>query len=216
MAARNSRAVVVSKGDLGDPSFYADLLRDDDYLVAADGGARAVLALGLLPAAVVGDLDSLDEATQRRLREAGCRLVIHPREKDYTDTKLAVRFVLDQGYREVLMLGAIGDRLDHTLGNLQYMAALALDGVNITMVNEKNTVRVVRGSLELSGRPGEYLSLIPLTPEVTRITITGFKYPLHDATLRWVDGLGISNEFIAQRATINCGEGVLLAITTRD
>lgn len=211
------RAVIVANGPAVDYGELRRIIREDDLLVIADGGIAHALALDLRPARVFGDFDS---ATPRDLAEAeqrGWPLVRVPREKDATDTELALAWARAQGASEIILAGATGGRLDHTLANVMLLVALAQEGMPARLVDGRHEARaMIGGELRLDGEPGTYLSLIPLTPKVTGVSIAGAKYELHNATLYLGGTLGVSNEFTGQPVSIRVESGILLVITARE
>ena len=103
------RAVIFVNGTILDYTQLARWLRPDDYLIAADGGARHCAALGILPAVLVGDLDSITPELLAEYEQAGVAIERHPPRKDETDLELAVRRAVADGATEILLLGALGD-----------------------------------------------------------------------------------------------------------
>jgi len=225
-----------------DPGTVRDLVRPGDRLICADGGAALALDLGLVPDLVVGDFDSLDEATLERVR-AVCPVRGFPRRKDKTDTHLAIEAALElfqkevlrseetsrpgdaalpaEGAPELVICGALGDRFDHSLGLVLLLAGLAeatgvaapapgLPRVRLVGARQEAFVLGPGHGVELVGRPGDTVSLLPLTPEVSGVTTAGLAYPLAGAALRWGETLGVSNEMTGTRAAIETGRGVLL------
>ncbi|MDK2784215.1 MAG: thiamine pyrophosphokinae [Bacillota bacterium] len=203
------RAVVVAAGE-GVDERVRPYLAGADLIVAADAGAAALLALGYVPQATVGDFDSLGEKELERLKDLGCLLVGAKAEKDETDTELAARYALAQGARSVLLLGGIGSRLDHTWANLMLLARLAREGVEACAAAPPVTVYAVSGELTLSGRPGDIVSVFPVLGEATGVTEEGFKYSLTDSTLEASAILGVSNELLGSEGKISVKRGVLL------
>lgn len=203
------RAVVVAAGE-GVDERVRHYLAGADLIVAADAGAAALLNLGCVPQAAVGDFDSLGENELERLRRLGCPLIEAKAEKDETDTELAVRYALAQGARSVLLLGGIGSRLDHTWANLVLLARLAQDGVEAWAAAPPVTVYAVSGELILSGRPGDIVSVFPVLGAATGVTEEGFKYPLTDRTLEASAILGVSNELLGNEGRVSVKRGVLL------
>ncbi|MCL5046484.1 MAG: thiamine diphosphokinase [Actinobacteria bacterium] len=131
------RAVVFANGRIGDYERLRGLIRDDDWIICADGGAGHALKMGLSPDVLIGDFDSLDGDIVEEISRAGAEVLRVPTEKDQTDTQLALDLALSRGAREILVLGAIGDRLDHTMANILLLPKLAVHGANVTMVDEK-------------------------------------------------------------------------------
>lgn len=209
------RAVVFINGTIEEYASFASWLTADDYLVAADGGARHCLALGRRLHAVVGDLDSLEPAVVAQLAQEGVAIERHPVTKAQTDLELAIEFALRQGADEILLMGAVGDRLDQTLANLLILAQREWSAL-ITLVERNQLAQLVRPgqTITLQARLGDTVSALPLSDMVTGITYTGMRYPLTNATLQLGSTRGISNEVAAPPATVTIATGRLLMIQT--
>jgi thiamine pyrophosphokinase len=209
------RAVIFINGTIEEYAAFTRWLKAGDYLIAADGGARHALALGCRLDAVVGDLDSLEPTLMAELAEAGVVIKRYPVAKDQTDLELAIEYALAQGVIEVVLLGAVGDRLDQTLANLLILAQRDWP-VQLTLVERNQIAQLVRpGQLvTLQANVGDTVSILPLSNVVTGITYAGMRYPLHDATLHLGSTRGISNEVSAVPATITIATGRLLLIQT--
>ena len=204
------RAVVFVNGEVHDYAALAGWLRTGDYLIGADGGTRHILALGLRPDAVVGDLDSLEAETVAALAEQGVEIERYPVAKDQTDLELAIERGLAAGASELLLLGALGGRLDQTLANLLILAQREWPA-RLRLAEGDQLAQVLRDGecLTLHARPGSTVSAIPLSPSVTGITYTGLEYPLVDATLCLGSTRGVSNVVASSPATVTIKQGVL-------
>ena len=207
------RAVIFVNGVINDYSQLVRRLRPDDYLIAADGGARHCAALGLRPAVLVGDLDSIAPDLLADYERAGVVIERHPPRKDETDLDLAVRRAVADGATEILLLGALGGRLDQTLANFLLPARRDWP-VPVLLADGRQIVRVLRGgeSVTLYGAPGAIVSAVPLSAEVTGITYTGLEYPLTGATLHLGSTQGVSNRMNRESATIRIADGILLVV----
>jgi thiamine pyrophosphokinase len=212
------RAVIVTGGPVGDDVFVRGQCAAADLLIAADAGALVLERLGIAPDLAVGDFDTAGPAIVARLAAAGIPTETHPVAKDYTDTHLAIVIAIARGATEIVVLGALGGpRYDHMLATALSLAAPAFAGVRILLVDPLHTMLVLRPdeSVTLHGTPGEYVSLLALTEEVTGVSGDGLLYPL-PATFRLGDNIGVSNELIAPEATVSVGgSGILLVIHTR-
>lgn len=208
------RAVIFANGALSAPNTVHAWLRPDDWLLAADGGTRHCLALGLTPAAVIGDLDSLDPADAERLERAGVKLVRHPARKDFTDLELAVRFALALSVEEILVFGALGDRWDQTLANLLLPAAAGLEAARLRLVDGRQEVSLLRAGseLEITGSPGDTVSLIPIGGDAGGVTTHGLEYALEEGRLPFGATLGVSNVLTSQAARVSLRQGMLLCV----
>ncbi len=207
------RAVVFVNGDIIDYAALARWLRKDDYLIAADGGARHMEFLGLSPAVIVGDLDSIDPSLLIRMQEEGADVEQHPAAKDATDLELAIARAVRDGATEILLLGAVGGRLDQTIANLLILAQKNW-AVPLTIAEGDQLARVLRGrqSVSLSGPTGGYVSAVALSEEVTGVTYRGLEYPLEIATLRLGSTRGVSNTMVSSPAQVSIESGILLVI----
>ena len=156
------RAMIFANGLIPDLEAARALLRPDDLLIAADGGARHLTALGRTPHVVIGDLDSLSPAEVQQLAEAGARILRYPVEKDETDLELAILYACEQGCTHLRIVGALGGRLDQTLANLFLLALPALDGLDARLDDGTEEVFLIRDSAAVAGRPGDVVSLLPL------------------------------------------------------
>lgn len=207
------RAVIFVNGEVQDYSALARWLRPGDHLIGADGGTRHMLALGLMPDAVVGDLDSLEPETVAKLIAQGVDVERYPIAKDQTDLELAIERGLRAGASEILLLGAVGGRLDQTLANLLILAQRNWP-VPLRLAEGSQLAQVLRSgeTLMLHAAPGSTVSAIPLSAIVTGITYTGLEYPLQDATLSIGSTRGVSNFVASSPATITIDEGILLVV----
>jgi len=210
------KAVVVAQGDVV-PGDRAQL--DGAALVlAADGGAVTLERWGVVPSAVVGDMDSVDEETLARLAARGAAIERHPRSKDRTDLELALARAAAAGADELVVLGAFGGpRLDHGFANALLLADRAYAGIDLRAVRGPATVRALRGPGRriLEGAPGDGVSLVPVG-DVTGVRTEGLVYPLAGETLTLGRARGVSNQIRAAPAAVSCDLGVLLVIETRD
>jgi thiamine pyrophosphokinase len=207
------RAVIFVNGIIADYASAAAWLRADDLLICANGGTRHCLTLGRTPHALVGDLDSIDAVTAQQLAGQGVIFERHPRAKDETDLEVAVAYAVRQGARCILLLGALGGRLDQMVANLLMMARTEWP-VRIMLADEQQLAQVVGAGeqLILEAPIGSTVSVIPLTASVTGITYTGLEYPLTNHTLYLGSTRGVSNMIIGSPATIQVATGLLLVV----
>ncbi len=208
------RAVIFANGEFQHPNTNIPFLYPDDYLIAADGGARHCRALNLTPHLLIGDLDSTSLAEAAALKAAGAQISQYPTRKDQTDLELALDWAIQNGFTDILILGALGGRWDQTLANLLLPALPAFGPARIQLVDGAQQINLLRGpgSLILSGVPGDTVSLIPIGGEVRGVTTTGLEYPLANGRLAFGSTLGVSNRLTAPEATITLQEGFLVCV----
>ncbi|MGC8837059.1 MAG: thiamine diphosphokinase [Anaerolineae bacterium] len=206
------KALILANGLLVHPDQVRALAREADLLIAADGGCEHALALGLHPHLVVGDLDSLPPETQRALETSGAVLLRYPPAKDETDLELALTQAAARGADEIAVCTALGGRTDQTLANILLLALPELEGRRCSIVEGEEAVFLIRSGVEVAGKPGDLLSLIPIGGDCHAIWTEGLEYPLAGGSLFLARARGISNVFTAPWARIRVGQGLLLAV----
>jgi thiamine pyrophosphokinase len=205
-------AVVFLDGTYEDAAYYRSWAEAAGVVVAADGGARFLLAAGIVPDLVVGDFDSLPTADAERLTGLGVPVVHHPTRKDQTDGELAVDEALRRGAGEVVLAGALG-ALDHTLGHLAIARRLAVRGVPARLASPRLCVRVMvaPADVALDAAPGTRVSVVPLGADAT-VTLEGFDYPLERGRLPADACLGLGNFVASPGARVGVDEGAVAVL----
>lgn len=209
------RAVIVAHGDAAPAD--REVAAAADLLIAADGGALLCTEWGLLPALVVGDLDSLGADRAGTLERRGARVIAHPADKDESDTELALRCALERGADDIVLVAGLGGtRLDHELANVLLLADPRAGG-RLRLVRGATTVRALQagGRLPLAGSPGDLVTLLPLG-EAAGIATEGLRYPLRGEPLHAGAARGLSNVIERAGASVALGAGVLIVIEIAD
>lgn len=208
------RCVILAAGPVEEPALLLPLLREDDWIVAADGGVRLAEKLGVRPDLIVADFDS---GSREEAECLGVRLHILPQEKDTTDTQEAAAEAFELGYRSFLLLGCTGGRLDHMMGALCVMQWIARRGGHAVLADEHNRLMLVGpGEWEIAPHPGWKLSLLAYGGPVSGVTLRQVRYPLTEATLTTDNPIGVSNEFEEKPAKIRFRSGFLQIFLSRD
>ncbi|MEI6315920.1 MAG: thiamine diphosphokinase, partial [Syntrophus sp. (in: bacteria)] len=166
----------------------------------------------IIPDLIIGDMDSLEEELLRHFEEKGVAVAPYPVRKDETDTQLALERALAMDPEEILIFGAMGRRLDHTMANLGLLMMGPEKGVPIKLVDEDCEVFVMAGAATVSGKKGQTVSIFPWGGEARGITLEGFEYPLEGATMNLARPCGISNRLTEEEGRIRVDEGCLLVI----
>ncbi len=214
-AARGRRAVVFAGGDPPPRSVVAVLvgrLPDGAVVIGADSGAEHARALGLTVDVAVGDFDSIDPSVLTAIEAGGAAILRHPPDKDATDLELALDTAMLLEIDTVTVVGGHGGRVDHFLANCLLLGseryrALALDA----FVGSAHVV-VVRDRALIGGHRGDVLTLLAVGGEARGIRTQGLRFPLDDAILQPGSTLGVSNEMVAESATVSVNHGTVLAI----
>ena len=181
--------------------------KGEDYVIAADRGYDSLMAYGVTPDLVVGDFDSLGHTPSHP------NVIQLPCAKDDTDMVFALRKGLCLGYRRFVLLGGVGGRLEHTLGNLQILDWLTTQGAQGFLAGEKTVATALRsGSLTFPASMSGYLSIFCNSGEARGVTLSGLKFPLEDALLTSSFPVGVSNEFLGQVAQVTVRDGSLLLL----
>ena len=207
------KAFIYAGGEIF-PDNITEHPKADELTVAADGGYKNAKRLGDSVQILVGDLDSLD----RSAIDDKVKVVTVPAEKDFTDTKLAADTAIREGATELIIIGGLSGRLDHTLANLALLKELTLAGIYTVITDGKNRVRYIDSTSTLIAKSGyKYLSLIIDSDKVKGVDVEGCKYPLKNATLTPNDQtLTISNEIIGNCALVAVRRGGLYIIESAD
>lgn len=209
------QAVIFANGELHDRQRARAAVRAADLVMAADGGARHCLALGISPALVIGDLDSLTGDELERLQAGGAELARHPAAKDQTDLELALHQALERGARKIVVLGAAGGRLDMTVANLLLLGDPALSATEIELWHGAQTATVLTPpGGEVPGQPSDTLSLIPLDAQVQGVTTHDLQFELRDEPLVLGPARGVSNRVSGPRPSVELRAGTLLVVHT--
>ena len=208
------RTIIFANGMFNNPLRLPALLRPDDILIAADGGARHCRALGLIPQVAIGDFDSLTEEELAELSTLGAKIIRHPQRKDYTDLELALDYALEQKPQEILIVGALGLRWDQTLANLLLPARCAAAKVRVCLLDglQEIYLLVAGQTLVVNGQPGDTVSLIPIGGDAQGISTNGLEYPLKDETLYFGATRGVSNLLVNQKAQVTLRLGLLICV----
>lgn len=182
-----------------------------EYIIACDKGYLYAKEQGVPVNLVLGDFDSyegeLDKGVERKC---------YPKEKDDTDTMLALKLAISRGYDKIKLCCALGGRLDHLYGNIQAAVWAAVRGAQVTMENEQEELLVTgSGTVVLPRKEGYSLSLFAPAGEETILSVSGVKYPLERGTLLSTFPLGVSNEWIKEQAEITVEQGILLVIQSQ-
>jgi thiamine pyrophosphokinase len=212
---RMSRVVIFANGVLADMARVRSLIHPSDMIVCADGGTQHALALGLQPDTIIGDLDSMSDGDKQRILDSGIPMERHSHDKNETDLELALRFALRQDPSSILIIAALGRRLDHTLGNLALLADPLLSNMDVRMDDGLEEVWLCHRDVQIQGQAGEIVSLLPWGGPVEGVSTTGLKWPLSHEPLYPERTRGISNELLNGTASVHVDTGLLLIIHRR-
>ncbi len=208
-----SRIIIFANGELPDLEKARAILRDNDFIIAADGGTRHAIALGRTPNTIIGDLDSLPVNFEPSTFDG--EIILYPKDKNETDLELAIQHALTLNPEQIIILAALGGRLDQTLGNIALVSNVQRLTFNVILDDGTEEVFFCREHIQINGASGDTVSLIPWQGQVTGIITTGLKWPLQNETLYPQKTRGISNEMLNDTATVQIKSGLLLIVHRR-
>ncbi len=209
------KALVLVNGELYKPDVMRNRIRAEvfDLVIGVDGGARYAYTLNVTLNTIIGDLDSLSTLEQQGINNA--EFISYPTEKKEIDLELALLYAEEQGANQIVMVGVMGGRMDMTIANILLIAHASLKSCRIEVWHGEQTGWVIKPPGEdITGHPGDTISLMPLGGNASGITTKGLKYPLKDEILTFGLARGISNLLEKPSAHIKLSEGFLLAIHT--
>ena len=212
------KTLIITGGKIN-KNFAKKYLKSNKYdiIIAVDKGLETIDYLKLQPQYVLGDFDSVNTKILEKYKKQNIKIIKLNPEKDLTDTHSAIDLALKLKSTEITILGAIGTRLDHTMANIHILKQALDKNIKAKIVNEKNEIELINKEIIIKKDDNyKYVSIIPLTTNVTGITIEGMKYIINDYTLSIGDSLGVSNEQIDIEAKISIKTGILVVIKSKD
>lgn len=205
------RVLIVANGNGFSSAFFFSFYQKTDYIICADGGYRHLQELSVEPNEVLGDFDSFDR------EKIQCDHVkVFPAKKDRTDTELAILRAVELGADEIILLGCIGTRMDHTLANLFLLKMIQEKGIKAVALDEHNKVYYAKKSICINGKKGDTLSILPLTAVCRGVKTEGLFYPLNGEDLSQDSSRGISNVLLDKEARIFIEQGEAFVMLTMD
>lgn len=208
--------LIVGGGPVDAGQLAAELQANPELVIAADRGGAYLWQAGRIPDVLVGDWDSLPREFLSRVAAGGSAIRRFPTAKDQTDLELALDAAVEGGCGELRVLGGLGGRLDHTLGNIGLLLKALRQGLSAYLIDPDHIVTIIDREITLRAKPGWAVSLVPLTPVVSGVTTTGLAFPLNAEDL-FVDATrGLHNEFNAPEATVGLRDGLLTVVLFRE
>ena len=203
------RCIIFGAGEYGEYNWER---KENDYVIAADGGYEQLKKKNSLPDVLIGDMDSMCcKPDLEKLREQGVVVVELPREKDDTDMLAAIRLGLEKDCEEFVIYGGTGGRLDHTIANIQCLIYLKNQKKKGYLIGEHSVTEIIRNERkDFSEKQQGIFSAFAIGADAYGVTEKGLKYEVNHAIIRQEFPIGISNEFIGQKSYIEVENGTLL------
>ena len=205
-----SRCIIVGGADINNYNYIHESLQSDDYVIFCDSGLKHLSSLQVKPSLIVGDFDSHENP------HLDTETIVLPCEKDDTDTVYAMKEAIKRGYDTFLLIGVVGGRLDHTLGNISMLLYLDSHGCKGTIIDDYSEIEIISSAPAYIEDKYEFFSLLNITGCAKGITIQNAKYPLNDGEITCDYQYGVSNEVLpGKTAIVSVREGKLLLIKDR-
>lgn len=196
------RAVIIGNGNVQDYNYLKNKICDTDFIICADGGYNHAVKMGIEPDVLIGDFDSAIHY------ETVADRIEYPKRKDFTDGELAVMYAKERGFDNIVLTAMTGDRLDHTIADILLLAKCK----NGMLIDDNNEIYLLRDEIEISGRKGQIISVIPISLDTEGVATSGLEYPLCDETLYFASSRGVSNVMIEDKCKISIKKGMALVI----
>jgi thiamine pyrophosphokinase len=205
------RAIIFINGNLSNLSQAKKIITEEDHLIAADGGVKYILQLGLIPRTVIGDFDSTPQSIRKKLERHKIEWIKYPIKKDKTDFELTIDYCLEKKFREIIIFGILGDRIDHLIANILLLAKIQAENksVKITIIEGLLEIFILNKEIVINGRIRDELSIIPLN-KLKGITTVGLEYKLYNENVAFGSTRGISNVLNKTTAKIKIAGGLAL------
>jgi len=207
-----NKIVIIANGTIHDTVFHKKLLEGFDIIICADGGAYSAKKMDIIPDYIIGDLDSASSSIIEFFKKNNTK-IIYDNNQEKTDLELAISLAETLDPYEILILGAIGDRIDHTLANILCLANIKPD-IKVQIIDDKNTIELVDSAIDITGEKDEIISIVPLT-DLLGLSYSGLKWIVNnkDTKFGW---FGISNRISEYNANISLNSGKILVIKVRE
>ena len=209
------KTVIICSGEIYNYDFCHDIIKSADKIICADGGTRHAINMKLTPDLIIGDMDSSEAQYLDYFKKKGIEIIRFPKVKDKTDTHICIEFALEFS-REVILLGATGSRIDHTIANISLLKLGIENNISLSIIDNKNHIRMIKDSIILSGKKDDIFSLIPFAEKVEGLCTKGAHYELQNASMELGETYGVSNYFENNSVEISIKKGYLLVIKSED
>ena len=209
----NNRCTIFLNGVIENDAFAKEIVSSDDFIIAVDGGFNHVNRLGFTPDLILGDFDSseYDEA----LKSKG-KIQKYNSDKNATDGEIAIDYVIDNAFNQVMIVGALGNRIDHMLSNIYMLEKLSDAAIDAKIISYKNEISFLKNKITLHKDKYKYFSVIAITNKISGLSIKNARYELKAADMKRTDSLGISNEFLDGSVNIALKKGKAIVIKSLD
>lgn len=211
------RTIIITNGEIKNVEYIKKIIREDDYIISVDGAIKYVFKMDIVPDIALGDFDSIEPGLLEIIKEKNIPMETFPCKKDKTDTELAIDLAIEKGSSDIILLGGLGSRIDHSFTNLALMARLCRKGIKCRVFNENNDCYFIKDKIIFNNIEKIYnISIVPISSEVVVKKTEGLYYPLENATIPLGSSWGVSNVAIEDKVCIEISKGIAMIILARD
>ena len=187
-----------------------------DYIICADGGANHTYNMKIKPNFIIGDLDSVKEEVRIYYKNSDVKFEKFPAKKNETDTELCIYLAQKLNATNIDFLGALGGRIDHMIANINLLYYVKMQGIIPRIISDNEEIYIVdNDEVEIYGKKGDVISVIPINGDAKYVTLSNLEYPLENYNMKFYLPLGISNVMIENKCKIKVDEGSLLVIKNK-
>lgn len=210
------KTLIFSGGRPPSSSLLKSELKDSDMLIGVDSGGNFLRDQNIIPDYLVGDFDSINKDNLEYFKVNGCNIYEYPKDKDFTDTEIALELAFKLKSDTITFLGCTGSRIDHIMGNLGLLRKCMENEIFGAIKDDHNSIMITKTPIKISGKRGTIFSVQAYCNEINDLTIIGAKFPLNNHKLRMGDPITISNEFLDEDVEIRFSDGVIMIIYPKD
>jgi len=204
-------ALIYLNGGPIDEKRLMSAIKEAPYIIAVDGGANFLHIHKIIPDVLIGDMDSIHQNISRELVQKNTIVIRHPKEKDQTDSELAISYAIDQGCKEIIITGFGGDRLDHIIATIHFLCSV-INKIKVKILQNNEDIYFVTKSLQFQGKKDDEVSIIPLLADAKGVTTKGLQYALSDELLNVSSTRGVSNVMNNTIVSITLKKGRLMVV----
>ena len=206
------KIAIIGNGTINNKLYHKKILEDIDIIICADGGATNAKKMNITPDYIIGDLDSTTSEILNFFKQKNTK-IISDEDQNKTDMELAIKLAETLKTDEIIIIGAIGYRIDHTIANILCLNKINPD-IKAKIIDDKNIIEIVENEKNIIGEKDDIISIIPLT-DIIDLSYQGMKWPLKNIDIKF-GWFGISNKLKERKAKISLKKGKLLIIRVRD
>ncbi len=211
------KVLIVANGRKNPAEFVRNLTKESDFVIGTDGGAEFLFENKIPFDAAIGDFDSIrNKKILKEFEKQGIEVVKFPRDKDFSDTELAMRFALKKGYSDFTFTNALGKRTDHLLFNISVMFSLLKRGKKCRIIEQNEEIYITNNALKIKTEKGCTASVYPLSQTAVIEDSSGLKYPLKNTRIKKSSTLTLSNVALKNEIRIKVKSGTVLLIVEKE